>query len=330
MAEIVVGIAASHTPQVSTGADMWRDHGARDRGNPRLLGRDGEYTSYDELTAAADPKVRDQLTDEIWAAKYDRANQAIAELARQLTQARPDVAVVIGDDQGELFKEDGVPTFALFLGEELYDEPKSPEELRNLALGLRAAQWAYHGNSRASHRTEPALAAHLAGRLAAAGFDLTVVTRQRQDRTLGHAFTFPRYRLGLPATLPIVPLFLNTYYPPNVPSARRCYELGCAVSDAIASWDSGARVAVITSGGLSHFVIDEELDQRVLAGLSGRDVAAFGPLPAKVLRSGTSEILNWVTAAAALRGLTAKVIDYVPGYRSEAGTGTGMAFAYWH
>ena len=47
------------------------------------------------------------------------------------------------------------------------------------------------------------------------------------------------------------------------------------------------------------------------------------------LRSGTSEILNWITAAGALEGLAARVIDYIPGYRSPAGTGAGMAFVLW-
>jgi 3-O-methylgallate 3,4-dioxygenase len=44
----------------------------------------------------------------------------------------------------------------------------------------------------------------------------------------------------------------------------------------------------------------------------------------------SSEILNWVTAAAALDGLAPVVLDYVPGYRTPAGTGTGMGFARWN
>jgi len=43
------------------------------------------------------------------------------------------------------------------------------------------------------------------------------------------------------------------------------------------------------------------------------------------------EIKNWIPlAAAALElGMKMTLIDYVPCYRSEAGTGTAMAFAYW-
>jgi 3-O-methylgallate 3,4-dioxygenase len=30
------------------------------------------------------------------------------------------------------------------------------------------------------------------------------------------------------------------------------------------SWDSDARVAVLGSGGFSHFVVDEEIDRRAM------------------------------------------------------------------
>jgi hypothetical protein len=52
-------------------------------------------------------------------------------------------------------------------------------------------------------------------------------------------------------------------------------------------------------------------------------------LPLDRLESGTSEIRNWIAAAGALEGLDMHVVDYVPSYRSEAGTGVGMAFAVW-
>jgi hypothetical protein len=127
----------------------------------------------------------------------------------------------------------------------------------------------------------------------------------------------------------MVPVFINTYYAPNVPTARRCYELGGVVRQAIESWDSDARVAVIASGGLSHFVVDEELDRRVLAGIKRDDAAALSSFTRRQLRSGTSEILNWIAAAGTLSGMAAEVIDYVPGYRTPAGTGAGMAFVSW-
>ena len=44
---------------------------------------------------------------------------------------------------------------------------------------------------------------------------------------------------------------------------------------------------------------------------------------------GTPEILNWVTVAAAMAPDTMKLVDYLPCYRSLAGTGHGVTFGYW-
>src|SRR5712672_2578913 len=99
MAQIVVGIGSSHTPQLSSGVDMWEDHAERDRNNPELLGKDGEFHSYDELRGAADPGMTKELAPEVWERLYRRGQEAVAELARRLAAARADIAVVIGDDQ---------------------------------------------------------------------------------------------------------------------------------------------------------------------------------------------------------------------------------------
>jgi 3-O-methylgallate 3,4-dioxygenase len=47
------------------------------------------------------------------------------------------------------------------------------------------------------------------------------------------------------------------------------------------------------------------------------------------LNSGTSEIRNWIATAGAVEHLDMKLIDYVPCYRSPAGTGCAMGFAEW-
>jgi hypothetical protein len=332
MAEIVVGIASSHTPQLSSGVDMWTDHADRDRRvgeQSRLLGKDGEYHSYDEILALADPAVGQQLNESVWDAKYRRAQDAIARLTERLAKAEPDIAVVIGDDQRELFQDDGIPALACYAGDELVDFPPDAATRERQPKGIRAAAWAVHADQPERHPVDAALSRHVAEQLALADYDISLLTQQPASRSLGHAFTFPRYRLGLPATTPLVPIFINTYYQPNVPSAARAYGVGQVIQRSVQSWQSDARVAVIASGGLTHFVIDEELDQRVLAGITERDASLLTSLPRASLRSGNSEILNWVAAAGALEGLTATAVDYVPGYRSPAGTGTGMAFAYW-
>jgi hypothetical protein len=328
MAEIVIGIASSHTPQLSSGVDMWPDHAARDQ-RYSLLGKDARYHTYEETLAGADPGIARELEPDVWEGKYQRVQTAIESLADALKSADADLALVIGDDQRELFVDDGIPAFACFTGTELVDTAPEADAFAKLPRGIQAAYWAVHGEEQGTHQIAQGLSEHIAKQLALADFDLTVFTRQPAGRTLGHAFTFPRYRLGLPAATPIVPVFVNTYYPPNVPSAARCYDLGRALRHAVETWESDARVAVIASGGLTHFVIDEDLDRGVLNAIADRDGTALAAIPRDKLRSGNSEILNWVTAAGALEGLEPSVIDYVPGYRTPAGTGTGMAFARW-
>jgi hypothetical protein len=332
MADIVLGIASSHTPQLSSGVDMWPDHADRDRRvgeQPRLLGKDAEYHGWDEILTAVQPGMERELDPAVWDAKYRRCQDAIACLQERLAKADPDIAIVIGDDQRELFLDDGIPALACFGGDELIDFPPDGEALARMPRGIRAASWAVHADHPERHPVSAELSRHLTETLVGADFDIMLFTQQPAGRTLGHAFTFPRYRLGLPATTPIVPVFVNTYYQPNVPSAARCYGLGQVIRRAVEDWDSAARVAVIASGGLTHFVIDEELDRRVLTGITERDPALLTSLSRAQLRSGNSEILNWVAAAGALEGLAGTAVDYVPGYRSPAGTGTGMAFAYW-
>ena len=63
--------------------------------------------------------------------------------------------------------------------------------------------------------------------------------------------------------------------------------------------------------------------------MTTRDKDGLCRLPREKMRGGTSEILNWVALAGVMDPSPMKLIDYVPTYRSPAGTGCGMAFAYW-
>jgi 3-O-methylgallate 3,4-dioxygenase len=86
---------------------------------------------------------------------------------------------------------------------------------------------------------------------------------------------------------------------------------------------------VIASGGFSHFVIDEEIDGMAFKALREGDRDAMAALPRERLNSGTSEIRNWIAMAGASQNLSHRWSDYVPCYRSPAGTGTAMGFGIW-
>jgi hypothetical protein len=128
-----------------------------------------------------------------------------------------------------------------------------------------------------------------------------------------------------------VPIILNVHFPHNVPKNRRCLDLGAALGRAIHSFDGFKRVAVMASGGLTHFVVDEELDRKILAAIKDGDEAALETIPEALFKVGTAEIKNWYPVISAMHqaGLRYHLVDYVPCYRTEAGTGNAMAFVYW-
>lgn len=330
MARIVLGLGSSHTPQLSTSIDWWEDHANRDRGNPHLLGRDGEMHTYDELLAEKSWNVdASRLTPEVWKEAHQRAQDGIAQLGKILQEVDPDAVVVIGDDQEELFLDDGTPTFAVYWGETIRDFAPDEEHQESMAAGLRAALWAAHSDTGEEYPVPSKLGLHVIESLMTEEFDVAQLATQREGRSVGHAFTFPRRRMMGEKIIPLLPILINTYYEPNQPSARRCYLLGRALRRAIETYPEDMTVAVIASGGLSHFVVDEELDHRVLDGLRTRDFDSLATIQRKYMRSGTSESLNWIAAGGALEHLSMELIDYVPAYRSPAGTGVGMAFAAW-
>jgi hypothetical protein len=330
MARIVLGLGSSHTPQLSTTTDWWEDHANRDRRNPFLVGRDGEAHVYDELAAVPEWTIGpERLTAEVWGSLHGRAQEAIGVLRSELAAASPDVVVVVGDDQEEMFREDGMPTFAVYYGESIYDMPPDDRKKASMPDGLRAALWAAHGEAAEKYTVPADLGEHVIKEMILDEFDVVALSRQPSERSVGHAFTFVRRRLMGESMIPLLPVALNAYNPPNQPSPRRCYLFGRALRRAIESYPEDLSVAVVASGGLSHFVVDEELDRRVLDGLRNRDAESLTTIPRKFMRSGTSETLNWIAAGAALDGLSMKVIDYIPAYRSAAGTGVGMAFAVW-
>jgi hypothetical protein len=169
-------------------------------------------------------------------------------------------------------------------------------------------------------------------------FDVAVSMKQRANERgpigVGHAVGFVYRRIVKDRPVPVLPILLNTYFAPNRPTAKRCYQFGQSIGRAIAGWNgpnANKRVALCASGGMSHFVVDEEFDRRMLTAMKDRDTKTIFAEPENMFLSGTSETKNWITVAGILSetNLQMNLIDYVPSCRSEAGTGCGMAFATW-
>ena len=317
MAKIVIGIGTSHSPQLSVRAVDWQVLREKDETDPRL--------DYQQLLQTAKPGLDVELTPEKFRQRDEACQAAIKVLGDALREASADLVVIFGDDQQEQFHDDNMPTFAIYHGKSV---PVVTHTGRNPAAWKHAEERGWAATA-PEYEAGDDLAGHLVRALTVAEFDIARCNKLRPEIGVGHAFSF-LYRRILPGgKLPMVPVMVNTYYPPNQPTPKRCYAFGQAVRKAIESWDSSKRVAIMASGGLSHVVIDEEIDAMTIDGLKNKKPEVLFRLPRERLRGGTSEILNWVALAGAMENRDLKYLEYVTTYRSPAATGCGMGFAYW-
>ena len=336
MAQIVLGLGTSHGPQLFLRPEQWELRATADRANPQHWFRGKPYTYETLLEARMSEDFAPHLTAQAKQAHFDRCQRAIGAIADAYRTARPDVAVVIGNDQSEIFTDENIPAFSVFWGEFIENYPRTPEELAKLTPGIAPAEIGYKPLTRTSYSCDAALGKHIIGALIEDGFDVgqskKLPTGPRNSNSAPHAFGYVFRRVMEDKPIPIVPVLVNTHYPPNRPKARRCLEFGRAIARAVKSFPGDTRVAIIGSGGLTHYVIEEDFDRGILAAMEAGDTAAIAATDDALFASGgTAEIKNWIPVFGAMRetGFPMRVIDYVPCYRSPAGTGNAMAFAYW-
>ncbi len=327
MARLVLGIGISHTPMLNAELEDWPLFIEADRARAHL-DKDGNSVSYEDLLRAADAATAGQIEPEKLAARHGAAMSNLRKIRQAIRAAALDALIVVGDDQDELYGETNIPCVLIYRGETIRNvppvhNPNRPEWARRLSAKY------FETESPRDYPVDAGLAHHLIEALIEQEFDIATATNLAPDQGEGHAFGFVHNRLLQGDAPPVVPIFLNTYFPPNQASPRRCYRLGQAISAAIASYPEASRVGILASGGLSHFTVDEELDGEVMRALREKDGEALCTLPPNKLNGGSSEIRNWICAAGALEDVPLSWMDYQPGYRTPAGTGTGLGFAIW-
>jgi 3-O-methylgallate 3,4-dioxygenase len=227
------------------------------------------------------------------------------------------------------------PAFSVFWGESIDHAPPSAAHVASMPPSFLISSHGYAPPERRSYAGVPELGRHIIESLIADRFDVTSMQAVPVGRhgyaSMPHAYGFVYRRIMRDRVVPNVPVVLNTFYPPNQPTVERCHEFGRSVARAIRGWKSDARVALIASGGLTHFVVDEEVDQRILEAMRTNRISDIAALGEATFQSGTSEIKNWIPVVGAMGelGFPMTLVDYVPCYRSEAGTGNAMGFASW-
>ena len=329
MAEIVLGIGTSHGPMLVTQTEQWRSRLAFDQ-SVNHAWRGGSW-SYDQLVAErADQNFAAQITPEAMTAHNARCQASLDQLAEIFSEAKIDVAVILGNDQMEIFDERLVPAFSVFYGDTITNYEFPPERMAALPPGINLSVAGYIPSGGAEYAGQPELARSIIAQAMADEFDVAAMKALPKPET-PHAFGFVYRRIMRDNPVPSVPVLVNTFYPPNQPTVRRCYEFGKSVLRGIQAWESDARVAVLASGGLTHFVIDEEIDRLFFQAMEDRDIARLADLGEAIFQDGTSELKNWIPLAGMMAelGLDHEILDYVPCYRIEAGTGNAMGFVCW-
>jgi len=329
MSEIVLGIGSSHGPLLSTPPEQWDLRAKADRENKSHWYR-GKTYDYESLLKERAPGFAKEVDVETRRRRFMECRQALEALGRKFNEVAPDAVVILGNDQREFFNPGLTPAITIYRGSQI----SNVQHLHEDQPGLNIAE---PGNSPAEGATYPgatALADHVIRALGEENFDPAQSDSTPSGAPRGgipHAYGFFYHTILQDRTPPSVPIILNVHFPHNTPKVRRCLDLGRALHRALKNFDGFKRIALMASGGLTHFVIDEDLDRKVIAAMESGDESALEKLPENLFKVGTAEIKNWLPVISAMNaaGLRYHQVDYVPCYRSEAGTGNAMCFAYW-
>jgi aromatic ring-opening dioxygenase catalytic subunit (LigB family) len=223
-----------------------------------------------------------------------RVHEALARVRRRLAALRPDAIALIAGDHVEAFFLDGVPALAVYAGQECAG-----------AFGPYQYRFPIH---------EP-LARAIVEQGIERGFDLLYTQAARLD----YAFYVPLHFAMPEPPVPIVPLHVNVYLPPQ-PLPLRCHAWGAALGDILRARPE--RVVLLASGGMSHYPgtdryasPDFEWDRRVLDLLvagRGRELAAV--TGQELDKAGNIELRTWIALLGAVGDRRAEVYCYEPSW----------------
>jgi 2,3-dihydroxyphenylpropionate 1,2-dioxygenase len=225
--------------------------------------------------------------------QLDAAAAGMAELGKVLDETKPDVIVFLGSDHVETFSVTCIPTFAIIAG------------------SRAIAKFAGREYNLPVHRE---MAEDLLNKLVVEhNFDVAY----SEDAELGHAFAVPFEHVIGKRDIPIIPFFTNVYVPP-LPTPKRCAALGKAIADIIEGRKE--RVAVIASGGMSHFPgttkylsPEFDFDRWLVAQFeAGNTEALLGMTGTQLDEVGNTEMLTWAMMFGAIGPQPGALVDYIP------------------
>src|SRR5499433_445683 len=225
--------------------------------------------------------------------QLDQAGRAMNELGKVLDETKPDVIIFLGADHVETFSVSCVPTFCIVAGDTAHAKFAGREH--NLPIHREMAEDILNKLVTDYH------------------FDISY----SEDAELGHAFSVPfEYVIGK-RNIPVIPFFTNVYVPP-LPTAKRCEALGKALAKIVKGRKE--RVAVIASGGMSHFPgttkylsPEFDFDRWLVAQFEvGNTNALLEMTGTQLDEVGNTELLTWAMMFGAIGPQPGALIDYIP------------------
>ncbi|RTL47693.1 MAG: extradiol ring-cleavage dioxygenase [Bradyrhizobiaceae bacterium] len=231
------------------------------------------------VSAYAVPHTPSFIAEQHGQAPITGAMSLFERIIEHLETSKPDVLVMIQNDHFNSFFLDNWPTFAIGLAPAVDGPSDQTPFMPPYSLPVDCD-----------------LARHIQQQCIATDFDIS----SSQELSVDHSVLVPLHFLTPAMQLPIVPIFVNCLVPP-LPSAQRCYNFGKAIGDAVASWPSSKRLAVLASGSLSLEVGGPRIEPGKTFGVPDKDWAV--------------QILEWVKAGAH----DAMVCASTPGRMFEAG-----------
>lgn len=229
--------------------------------------------------------------------------QLYRAVAEHLEAVQPDVLVVFDSDHLNTFFFHNLPTFCVGVS----DLTEGPNDTNARLPRYRVPM-------------HEGLAAHAHRYGVTHAFDLS----QTQEFEVDHSVLVPLHFLTPRMHVPIVPVFVNGLAPP-IPLARRCFELGALIREAVAAWPGAERVAILASGSFSLEVAGPRVgitDEAWMATVLGclREARTHDLLEQatteRMLAAGnvSGELLNWVAMLGATGGRRPTLLERQEGH----------------
>ncbi|SEG66018.1 MULTISPECIES: protocatechuate 3,4-dioxygenase [Marinobacterium] len=243
------------------------------------------------------------------AAPADKAEKvwgAFETCAQRLADSGATTVIIVGNDHYMLFGTTCLPKYCIATGH------------------LEGPLDQLPGLKRGQIENNEALATAIAEHGAENGFDWSVA----RSFTTDHSFSIPHQLIVRRAeelsgrSIAAIPVYLASAVDPYI-TTERSRELGAQMNAAIEAFAGDDKVAVIGSGGISHWVgtkesgkVNEAFDRRVIDSCCSLDMDGLASLSNEEILeeggNGAMEIRNFLCAMAAVNPVSTDLVEYQP------------------